>query len=364
MLTLKSILSAMISAILLFFSSFGAVFDCSTPAKPETGYSSPEWRQMVLDNYNEFISEVDGNGSRIPIIVSTDQHGAISADSKFYEYIDSIVDWDRISAILNLGDTVELTFNESELKDYAAATKCLPADKRIETIGNHDRILLTKKEGATIRDRYFNSLNSPNAEYSPDGSIFVVKDSQFGVRYLGIDLKEPGWMYEDGVLRSAQADYIIGVLSADDPSDILLVSHPYLFRDAMLRRDGSGFTGSEYFIGGPKKYADVKQSFVDMLAARKTGGSGVLLDCDGGRHPYDFSACEGELLMTLHGHHHTEGYETKDGITEFLFQGMNKDNEDDDEPDCFYFAYIDTETKTFKCWKNVFGYEAWEINIA
>lgn len=318
-----------------------------------------EWKAMVKSNYDEFISEVDGDSSKIPFIVTTDQHGAITADSEIYKYINEITDWSKVSKILNLGDTVSLISNPFELINYKIATRCLPKEKRIEVIGNHDRFFVPF---GTLIDMIF--FPTPGAVRSPGRDVFTVKDDQFNIRYLSVDTKHFPWNYTDGSLSSSQADFIIAELEKEDESDIVMISHPYLFRDAMIRRNGETFTGSEYFIGGPDKYADVKQSFVDMLSARKNKTSGVLIDCSGKEHPYDFTNCKSDFLMTLHGHHHTEGYETKDGITEFLFQSFTKDNAQNTEPNCFYFAYIDTQAKTFKCWKNVNGYDAWEISIA
>lgn len=359
---LKSFFSWIVSAILLFFSSLGAGFGCATPDTPtEPEEPTLDWHQMVLDNYNEFLSEIEGNANRIPVIIHTDQHGAITADSDIYKYLDEIVDWNSISRIINLGDTVTYTFDADQLEAYTEATKCLPSEKRIELPGNHDRSFLSNEEAAAVRSNYF---SNPGASSSADGRIVISRDSQYGVRYLAVDFLESPWDYYDGALHSEDAEFIIAELESDDPSDIVLLSHPYIFRDALQRRDGSTFTGLDYFLGGPEKDTDVKQSFIDMLAARKNGGSGVLLDSDGVSHDYDFSSCSGDVLMTFHGHHHTEGFETKDGLTEFVFQSMTMDNEQNSEPNCFYFAYIDRETKTFKCWKNVIGYDPWEISIA
>lgn len=349
-------LIAVLMSIVFIISSF--TFSASALGKKKS--ELPDWwKEVVLNNYNEFISEVDGDPNKIPMIVTTDQHGAIKADSEIYRYFDEIADWSKISKIINLGDTVKNTFNPLELINYRIATQCLPRKKRVEVIGNHDRFYVPF---GTMIDFLF--FPTPNAKRSIGRDVFVVKDEQFNVRYLAVDTKHFPWNYTDGSLSSSQAKFIIKELEKDDSSDIILVSHPYIFRDAMIRRTGDVFTGSEYFIGGPDKYTDVKQSFVDMLAARKNKTAGVLIDCKGKEHPYDFSKCEGDFIMTLHGHHHTEGYETKDGITEFLFQSMTKDNAQNTEPYCTYFAYIDREAKTFKCWKNLPGYDAWEIEIA
>lgn len=344
---------SVLMAIIFIFSSF------SFSAFAKSSDVSDEWKAMVLKNYNEFISEVGKDPDKIPMIVSTDQHGAIKANSEVYRYINEIADWSKISKIINLGDTVENTFDPFQLTAYRIATKCLPKDKRIEVIGNHDRFSLPL---GILADMIF--FPTPNARRSYGRDVFVVKDEQFNVRYLAVDPKCSPWGYTDGFLSSTQADFIIKELSKKDDGDIVLISHPYLFRDAIKRRDGSTFTGSDYFIGGADKYTDVKQSFVDMLAARKKKSSGVLIDCHGKKHPYDFSKCKNDFIMTLHGHHHTEGYETKSGVTEFMFQSFTMDNAKNTEPYCFYFAYIDRDAKTFKCWKNFKGYKAWKIKIA
>ena len=347
---MKKVISALMAVVMvLSMLSMSA----SALGKQKTG-ATDEWKAMVKENYDEFIAEVDGDSSKIPFIVSTDQHGQIKFGTGYFNYINEIVDWSKVSKVINLGDTVETLYNPFELLAYRHETKCLPSEKRIEVFGNHDGHLIP----AFIGTRIF--FPTPNAEKSLGGGAFVVKDEQFNVRYLAIDPMSMIWTYNSGRLTTNQAKFIINELSKDDSSDIVMLSHPYLFKDAVIRRDGTTFTGSESFIGK----SDVKQSFLDMLLARKNKTSGVLVDSLGIKHPYDFSDCESDFLMTLHGHHHAEGYETSNGITEFLFQSFRYDNADNTEPGCFYFAYIDTDAKTFKCWKNVNGYDAWEISIA
>lgn len=347
---------AVLMAIVFVLSSF--TFSASALGKNKN--ELPDWwKEVVSENYSEFISEVDGDPNKIPMIVTTDQHGAIKADSEIYRYFDEIADWSKISKIINLGDTVESKLNPFQLMAYRIATQCLPRNKRIEVIGNHDRFYVPF---GTLVDFLF--FPTPKAKRAISRNAFTVDDEKFGVRYLAVDPKDFPYQYTDGSISTVQANFIVKELSKTDDKDIIFLSHPYLFRDAVIRRNGAVFTGSDYFIGGPDKYTDVKQSFVDMLAARKNKTSGVFVDCRGVEHPYDFSECKGDFLMALHGHHHTEGYETKDGITEFMFQSMTLDNAQNTEPYCTYFAYIDREAKTFKCWKNLEGYDAWEISIA
>ncbi len=351
---MKKIISAILAAIMVFAALPLNVFALG---KNETG-ATDEWKAMVKENYDEFISEVDGDSTKIPFIVSSDQHGQIRKGTGYFNYINEIVDWNKISKIINLGDTVETFFNLPELIAYRQETDCLPAEKRIEVFGNHDGHIIPAFFGTKI------FFPTPNAVKAKGGAAFVVKDEQFNIRYLAIDPMSFIWTYNSGRLSSNQANFLISELSKDDSSDIVMLSHPYLFRDAIIKRDGTTFTGSEYFIGSAKRGADVKQSFVDMLLARKNKTAGVLIDSLGRKHPYDFTNCKGDFLMTMHGHHHGEGYEKSNGITEFLFQSFCYDGSVNKESYCFYFAYIDTQTKTFKCWKNVKGYDAWEISIA
>lgn len=350
---MKKILSVFL-AVVLVISSFS--FSASALGKK---YKFDDSRKAVIsENYREFLSEIDGDPNRIPIIVSSDQHGSVKRNSEIFKYIDSIVDWSKISKIINLGDTVNLFFNPFELLSYRHATECLPKEKRIEIMGNHDGHILPF---GSLTNIFF---PTPGAEVAKSKNAFAVEDENFNVRYIAVDPMNLIWTYNSGKITTKQADFIVEQLSKTDSKDVIFLSHTYLFRDALIKRDGSAFTGSEYFIGSEKKHTEVKQSFVDMLLARKNKTAGVFIDSQGKRHPYDFSSCQGDFLMTLHGHHHTEGYETSNGITEFLFQSFRHDGGDDTEPDCFYFAYIDTFTKKFKCWKNIPGYSAWEISIA
>ena len=349
----KTIRTILFTIIVILIINFGIYFFVSK------NYSiSDEWKSIVKKNYDEFISEVDNKNNRIPMIISTDQHGCISVDSEVYSYINDLVDWNKISKIINLGDTVNIVLNPLELHNYKEATKCLPENKRIEVIGNHDRYFV-------IDDKYIEKSYFPNhgAMYSDDEKAFVIEDNEFNVKYLVVDTKYFPYFYEDGRLSAKQANFIIDVLSKNDESDIVLLSHAYLFNDEIISRDGSTFTGSEFFIGSRNKDIEIKQSFIDMLAARKNKTSGILIDSEGFMHSYDFSNCKSNFLITLHGHHHSEGYETKDGITEFLFQSMIFDNKDNLEPLCFYFAYIDKSSKTLKVWKNIAGYEPLEIKF-
>lgn len=311
-----------------------------------------DWMVNAEKNYKEFAKEAAARKNVIPFIASSDQHGLVTADSEVFKFINDLVDWNGISKILSLGDTVTSTYNKKELKAWSTAMQYVPAEKRLELFGNHDGHISLKRYDM---EKYF---IAPGAVGNDENNAFSVFDSLYGVRYLAIDPMSYPWTYTSGRISSSQADFIVKELEKKDAGDIVLISHPYLFRDAVIKRDGTTFTGSEYFIGSADRDTEVKQSFLDMLLARKEKKAGVFTDSDGNEHPYDFTGCRSDFLMTLHGHHHLEGYETFNGITEFMFQSFRYD-----EKNCFYFAYIDRDAKTFKCWKNIPGYDAWEFGI-
>lgn len=311
-------------------------------------------KDVIFQNYKQFVDEISQNPDKIPMIVHTDQHGLITKDCELYSYLNQIVDWSRISRIINLGDTVYSSFNTTELDEYFEATKMIPEEKRIEVIGNHDHL---GKEGGPAQ-QYFQNHVSSNIPYN-----FVDYDETFNIRYLTVDLKIEPWSYNSGFLSSEKADFILNELEKTDTSNILFLSHAYLFYDEVIDRNGGIFTGSENFIGD-REHPEVRNSFLQMLNARKTKTSGILLDSEGNEHSYNFENVNSELLMSLHGHHHKEGYETKDNFTQFLFQSLRFDEAENTEPYCFYFAYVDPTAKTFKCWKNIQGYKPWSISFA
>lgn len=312
-----------------------------------------EWMVNAENNYKAFAAETAGNENLIPIIASADQHGAVTEDCEVFKFINDLVDWNGISKIINLGDTVTKTYNLKELKAYSKAMETVPAEKRLDVCGNHDGHSTIFKVSL---DKYF---IAPGAEKSKHKDAFAVYDPQYNVRYLAIDPMAYPWSYTSGRISSSQADFIVKELEKEDAGDVILLAHPYLFSDALVTRDGNLFSGKEYFIGNADKYTDVRQSFIDMLLARKEKKAGVLKDCNGKMHPYDFTDCKSDFIMTMHGHHHLEGYETCNGITEFLFQSFSRN-----EPDCIYFAYVDRDRNVFRYWKNVPGYSVFEFEIA
>ena len=320
-----------------------------------TGLTS-DYVSMVQANYDAFIADVMGDYNRIPIIVHTDQHGRIGAKNPVMKLIGDITNWYEISRCINLGDTVADRFGATVLQTYLDAAKdCIPLSRRLDVYGIHDVWDADENQKYTVDQKrlspYFKNIY---ARRHGNNGYFTVVDDYYNVKYLVINNMEyPETNYSTRRITTAQANFIVEELSKKDGYDILLLSHiPLVADNTMTSRDTSYQAYTETFLSD----AAANASFLAMIAARKTKTSGTFTDSEGVEHAYDFSGCNSELLMSLHGHTHFEAYKSLIGsITEFAFDWFDGNT--------FYFAYIDRNTKKFKCWKNESGIEALEISI-
>lgn len=318
------------------------------------GGLSTEYVAMVQTNYNAMIAECLGDYNKIPIIVHTDQHNRSTAS--VFSLCDDLVDWYEISKIINLGDTCSGTFSESQLTTYRNnAENYIPLTKRLEVYGNHDVWDADESQKYTVNQKRLSSyFYNVDATRHGNNGYFTVIDDYYNVKYLVIsDLEYPDTNYSYRRITTAQADFIVNELSANDGKDIILVSHVPFDSDEVTSRDSTYQAYSEKFLSDTTAH----NSFMTMIAARKNKTSGTFTDSEGISHTYDFSNVSGDLLMSLHGHAHFEAYRTfENSITEFIFDWFDGNT--------FYFAYIDREEKKFKVWKNEANVGALEISIA
>lgn len=320
-----------------------------------TGLTS-DYVSMVQANYDAFIAEVMGDYNKIPLIVHTDQHGRIGAKNPVMKLIGDIMNWYEISKCINLGDTVADRFGATVLQTYLDAAKdCIPLSRRLDVYGNHDVWDADEDQKYTVDQKrlspYFKNIY---ARRHGNNGYFTVVDDYYNVKYLVINNMEyPDTNYSTRRITTAQAKFIVEELGKKDGYDIILLSHvPLVADNTMTSRDPSYQAYTETFLSD----ATANTSFLAMIAARKSKTSGTFTDSEGVEHAYDFSGCNSELLMSLHGHTHFEAYKSLTGsITEFAFDWFSGNT--------FYFAYIDRNTKKFKCWKNESGIETLEISI-
>ena len=320
-----------------------------------TGLAS-DYVSMVQANYDAFIADVMGDYNKIPFIVHTDQHGRISEKNPILKLIGDITNWYEISKCINLGDIVADRFNAAALQAYLDAAKdCIPLSRRLDVYGNHDIWDADEDQKYTVDQKrlspYFKNIY---ARRHSNNGYFTVIDDYYNVKYLVINNMEyPATNYSTRRITTAQADFLVSELGEKDGYDIILLSHVPLVADSTLTsRDASYEAYTEQFLSD----AAVNASFLAMIAARKAKTGGTFTDSEGTQHAYDFTGCDGELLMSLHGHTHFEAYKHLSGsITEFAFDWFDGNT--------FYFAYIDRSAKKFKCWKNENGVEPLEISI-
>lgn len=350
--TVLSAAAAVDNAVMALGLSTGVIANTVAYAGLTSDYVS-----MVQANYDAFIAEVMGDYNKIPVIVHTDQHGRIGANNPVLKLIGDITNWYEISKCINLGDVVSDRFGASALQAYLDAAKdSIPLSRRLDVYGNHDIWDPDEDQKYTVNQKrlspYFKNIY---ARRHSNNGYFTVVDDYYNVKYLVINnLEYPDTNYNKKRITTAQANFIIGELSTKDGYDIILVSHvPLVSDDTLTSRDASYHAYTEPFLSD----ATANASFLSMIAARKAKSSGTFTDSEGAAHAYDFSGCDGELLMSLHGHTHFEAYKHLSGsITEFAFDWFDGNT--------FYFAYIDREMNKFKCWKNEIGVEPLEISIA
>jgi hypothetical protein len=320
-----------------------------------TGLSS-DYVSIIQANYDAFIAEIMGDYNKIPIIVHTDQHGRIGAGNPVLKLIGDIVNWNEISKCINLGDTVSNRFGAATLQTYLDAAKdCIPLSRRLDVYGNHDTWDADEDQKYTVDQKrlspYFKNIY---ARRRGNNGYFTVVDDYYNVKYLVVNNMEyPSTNYNTRRITTAQADFLVGELGKKDGYDIILLSHiPFVADSTLTSRDASYEAYTEQFLSD----AAANASFLAMIAARKAKTGGTFTDSEGTQHAYDFAGCDGELLMSLHGHTHFEAYKHLSGsITEFAFDWFDGNT--------FYFAYIDRSAKKFKCWKNESGVEPLEISI-
>ena len=90
----------------------------------------------------------------------------------------------------------------------------------------------------------------------------------------------------------------------------------------------------------------IYQEFTGQLAkARYEKASGSFTDRLGVTHTYDFTGCENDLLVCLHGHSHTDGYDYNQTVLSQCF----KNYYDSTRP--IFFAIVDRANRQLKVWK-------------
>lgn len=289
------------------------------------------YNSVLEEAKNLWMAEYAGSMDKIPLICHADQHSTMNeANSKeMWDAIDNMVSWYDVSKVINFGDTTNSYSNyddpelgDSSLADYVAATANIPFSKRIEIFGNHDCMKIISASLTYIqREPYYLNPYFKNvmARRTSNNGYHVTYDPYFNVKYI---VYSP-YDYVDSsnyeIVSPAQYDFLIEEMAKNDGYDIIMCGHT----DATIYREAVG----------------------TLVKARHNKTSGTITDRMNNSHAYNFTSCERDLLVALHGHSHSEGYNYDMDVLSQCF----KNYYDSTRP--IYFVIIDRKTGVLKWWR-------------
>lgn len=314
---------------------------------------SQDFANVIVNAKKEWMTEYAGDYRKIPIIVSTDQHGRRSEG--IFNLIGKTFSMHDISKVMNLGDTISEwgdsdpehpLLSNSGLEAWCESVKAIPFSKQLNVFGNHDTWYGNHAdEGNPIGTRYPSSqthlyqyFRNIYARRTNNNGWFVDYDDAFNVKYVVVS----GFEYQNGSsvwrIGTEQMKFVIDELSKSDGYDIVIVSHVPLRVDPsqMTLPTGDVYNDSVYCVSALDTDA--------FFAARKNKESGTIVDSDGVEHDYDFSGCETELLCSLHGHTHEDVYlYLNDNLLVNAFDWFDDST--------FFLALIDRVNRQLNVWK-------------
>lgn len=315
--------------------------------------------------YNLLVDKCKYHHDMIPFILTTDQHNRL-AESQFkgmYRLLADIADWQFVSKVINLGDTA----TNGSFSELDIALKCfevLPFEKQVNVWGNHDYGNDTSSDQAWVKKYFKNGC----ARYGGGNGYFVAYDDMYNIKYLCMnDWEHVGGSANThywGSVSSEQYAWAIEEMTKNDGYDIVICSHnSWDASDVTWLDDESAYgTWKENYTQSTESTwehdATVQAGWLQLLSDRKNKKSGTFTDSLGVTHTYDFTNCKQDVLVSLHGHWHTDFYKQHD-ITMVEFDCYK-------ETYATYFCYIDRANKKFGWWKvrNTFSaVQSMEIDI-
>ena len=320
---------------------------------PESAYGlSSDFAAVIDEVKRSWMIEYGGDYRKIPIIVSTDQHGRTSAG--IFNMLGETLNMYDVSKVCNLGDTTEWAdadtdhplLSESTLEAWCESVKRIPFSKQLNVFGNHDTWYSNyADEGNTIGTRYPSSqahlyqyFRNIYARRTNNNGWFVSYDDQFNVKYVVVS----GFEYNNNSVAfrigTKQMAWLIEELSQNDGYDVVIVSHVPLLFDPEIAISPMGLEINEGYYRVSELDTDA------FFSARKSRGSGTITDSDGVEHTYDFTNCENDVLCSLHGHTHEDAYlYLNDMLLGYTFDWF-ADN-------TFFMALIDRVNRCLNVWK-------------
>ena len=298
----------------------------------ETVVDATTYEGVIETAKNAWMTEYGGSIDKIPLIIHTDQHDTMGDDTSaaMWETIDNMVSWYDISKVLNLGDTTNSYDNydnpllgDTALEAYLEKTEHIPWSKRIEVFGNHDCMKIISAsltyipQAPNYLNPYFKNVMAKRT--SKNGQWCVTYDDYFNVKYVLYSNYDWLASLSDNGVSSEQYDFLIEELSKNDGYDVIMVGH----QDPALYQENVG----------------------KITKARYEKTAGTFTDRLGVTHTYDFTGCENDLLVCLHGHSHSDGYNYDQTVLSQCFANYYASTRP------IYFVIVDRANRQIKIWK-------------
>lgn len=298
-----ALISAVASGDVNLGSAIGATLSYTSPGTTWETYAETAYANLLAA-----YKAIPNSG--IPFFVSTDQHGRGVEVNRWLNNHDAAVNGMEVMN-LNLGDTVLDIFNESELSNIYA--RSWQIKNHIMVFGNHEIKMSSEVPNLYDLNRWFISTRGRKFYIGPMG-CFTVYDDAHSVKYVCVANYYQDSTSSSGIARGLDADsaeWLVNELAKNDGYDVVYLQHWPVWTTKRTRDDREETADSENHSGS------YNYAIWQMLIARKNKESGTFADSLGGEHAYDFTSCEQELLVTLHGHNHAENISTVDGLTAY-----------------------------------------------
>lgn len=321
-----------------------------------------------------WMSEYAGDSMKVPFILHTDQHGRLTSAKKgIFDLLDYLVNWDEVSAIFNLGDTVVNNWTDDStntnpllrnatLEEALYCLSSIPKNKQINLYGNHDTWyegnVATPVSGTLPSMQYNNpyfKATGLRTVVLPDNSGFMtVYDDKNKIKYLVL----ADWDYADKAtekpgdytgyqwywINQSHLNWIVSEMSKNEGYDLVLVSHVALCLEGGIATDP--ISGSAISLSTPEYIVHWDNYLNALWNARKNKTSGTvstgIISAS-----YDFTNCTDDCLCAIAGHTHTDAAEyvgnSNTGLLNVVFDWFADDT--------IHFGLIDRRNEQINVWK-------------
>lgn len=285
-------------------STIGATLAYTSPGTAWEAYAETAYANLLAA-----YKEVPNSG--IPFFISTDQHGRGVEVNRWLNNYDANINGMGVMN-LNLGDAVVDIFGEHELSNIY--NRSWQIKNHIMVFGNHEVKEGSERPNLYDLNRWFVSTRERKFYAGPMG-CFTVFDDAHSVKYVCV----ANYIVDSagGVTRGLTTDateWLIHELAANDGYDIVFLQHWPLFDSCQQRGDGAETSEALNTITGS---GETEFAIWRTLVDRKNKANGTYTDVKGVEHSYDFTDCEHDFLLCLHGHIHAEWYTTAKGLTAY-----------------------------------------------